>query len=69
MWSALTSGQSFTVDITNRRKDGSLYQEESVVSPVVDDTGATTSFVAVKRDVTRERVPGKGTPSRGGMRT
>ncbi len=55
MWSALTSGQSFTADITNRRKDGSLFQEESVVSPVVDESGAITSYVAVKRDVTRER--------------
>ena len=55
MWSALASGQSFTADITNRHKDGSLFQEESVVSPVLDDAGVITSYVAVKRDVTRER--------------
>ena len=55
MWSALTRGLSFTADVTNRRKDGSLFQEESVVSPIVDDAGSITSYVAVKRDVTRER--------------
>jgi PAS domain S-box-containing protein len=55
MWATLTSGQSFVADITNRRKDGSLFQEESVVSPIVDDAGAITSYVAVKRDVTRDR--------------
>jgi PAS domain S-box-containing protein len=55
MWAALTSGQSFTADMTNRRKDGSLFQEEAVVSPIRDEAGAITSFVAVKRDVTRER--------------
>ncbi len=56
MWSALTSGQSFTADVTNRRKDGSLFQEEAVISPIRDEAGAITSYVAVKRDVTRERV-------------
>ena len=55
MWAALTSGQSFTADLTNRRKDGSLFQEEAVLSPIHDDTGAITSYVAVKRDVTHER--------------
>ena len=39
----------------NRRKDGTLFEEEAVVSPIRDESGAITSFVAVKRDVTRER--------------
>ena len=55
MWAALSSGQSFVGDLTNRRKDGSLFLEEAVISPIRDATGAITSYVAVKRDVTRER--------------
>ena len=55
MWAALTRGQSFVGDLTNRRKDGTLFQEEAVISPIRDETGATTSYVAVKHDVTRER--------------
>jgi len=55
MWAALTSGQPFVADITNRRKDGSIFQEEGVVSPILDAAGTITSYVAVKRDVTRER--------------
>ncbi len=55
MWATLTAGRSFTGDMINRRKDGSLYREEVVISPVSDETGAVTSYVAVKRDVTRER--------------
>jgi PAS domain S-box-containing protein len=55
MWAALSSGISFVGDMTNRRKDGSLFQEEAVISPIHDDTGFITSYVAVKRDVTRER--------------
>jgi PAS domain S-box-containing protein len=55
MWAALASGKSFTADMTNRRKDGSLIQEEAVISPVRGEDGTITSYVAVKRDVTRER--------------
>ena len=55
MWAALSNGHTFVGDMTNRRKDGSLFQEEAVISPIHDDAGAITSYVAVKRDVTRER--------------
>ena len=55
MWDALKSGQSFVGDLTNRHKDGSLFQEEAVISPIRDAGGTITSYVAVKRDVTRER--------------
>ncbi|MDR3544816.1 MAG: PAS domain S-box protein, partial [Candidatus Limnocylindrales bacterium] len=52
MWATLASGQSFVGDLVNRRKDGSLFQEEAVISPVRDEAGTITSYVAVKRDVT-----------------
>lgn len=55
MWAALSSGDSFVADLTNRRKDGSLFQEEAVISPIRDEAGTITSYVAVNRDVTRER--------------
>jgi PAS domain S-box-containing protein len=55
MWAALSSGNSFVGDMTNRRKDGSFFHEEAVISPIRDEAGAVTSYVAVKRDVTRER--------------
>jgi len=55
MWAALARGQSFVGDLTNRRKDGTLFEEEAVISPIHDAAGTITSYVAVKRDVTRER--------------
>ena len=55
MWANLASGQPFTADFTNRQQDGSLFHEESVISPIVDEAGEITSYLAVKRDVTRER--------------
>ena len=55
MWTALASGSPWVADFVNRRKDGSLFTEEAVMSPIRDASGAVTSYIAVKRDVTRER--------------
>src|ERR1035437_5911373 len=55
MWAALTNGMPWSADFVNRRKNGSLHTEEVVISPIRDSSGAITSYVAVQRDVTRER--------------
>jgi PAS domain S-box-containing protein len=55
MWAALSAGLPWVADFINRRKDGSLFTEEAVITPIRDASGAITSYVAVKRDVTRER--------------
>ena len=36
MWATLARGSSFVADLTNRRKDGSLFEEEAVISPIRD---------------------------------
>jgi PAS domain S-box-containing protein len=55
MWAALTNGLPWVGDLANRRKDGTLFTEETVISPIRDSSGAITSYVAVKHDVTHER--------------
>ncbi len=54
MWKTLQSGKVWTGHFMNRKKDGSFYEEEAVISPVRDNNGAIVNFVAVKRDVTHE---------------
>ncbi len=55
MWATLLRGEVWTGQIVNKRKDGTMFQEEMVISPVRDSTGTVVNYVAVKRDVTRER--------------
>jgi PAS domain S-box-containing protein len=55
MWAALTNGLPWSADFINRRKDGTLFTDEVVISPIRDSSGAIASYVAVNRDVTRER--------------
>ena len=55
MWTALTSGGLWAADFINRQKDGSLFTEQAIISPIRDASAAITGYVAVKRDVTKER--------------
>ena len=55
MWASITNGLPWVGDLINRRKDGTLFTEETVISPIRDSSGSITSYVAVKRDVTHER--------------
>ena len=54
MWDTLTEGKVWTGHITNKKRDGTLFEEDASISPVKDDSGQITNYVAVKRDVTRE---------------
>lgn len=54
LWSTITSGKTWYGRMVNRKKDGSLYTEDASISPVMDENGKITEFVAVKRDITGE---------------
>ncbi len=54
LWSVLDRGENWRGRFTNKRKDGSLYEEEAVISPVRNSDGEVVNYVAVKRDITRE---------------
>lgn len=54
LWTTLSAGQVWRGRIINRRKDGTLFQEEGSIAPVRDDSGQVVNYVAVRRDVTRE---------------
>lgn len=52
LWNTITSGAQWTGHFTNRKKDGTLFEEEASISAVRDAAGKIVSYVAVKRDVT-----------------
>lgn len=52
MWGALAAGEVWAGRITNRKKDGTLYIEDAVISPMRSTEGEIVSYVAVKRDIT-----------------
>src|SRR6478672_1581273 len=40
LWRTINAGRTWQGELTNRRKDGSLYREEMTVTPVLDGEGA-----------------------------
>ena len=60
LWRRLTRGQSWTGTLINRRKDGSLYEEDATISSIRGPGGETTGYVAVQRDVTALRAAESG---------
>lgn len=55
MWETIGGGGVWRGNFINRRKDGQLFEEAAIISPVRDAAGKIVNYVAVKRDVTRER--------------
>jgi two-component system cell cycle sensor histidine kinase/response regulator CckA len=55
MWNTLLKGHIWHGEVVNRRKDATLYTEEMSITPVLDDLGVITHFIAIKQDVTQQR--------------
>jgi PAS domain S-box-containing protein len=56
MWDSILSGNVWHGELVNRRKDGSLYDESMTITPVRNDRGEITNFVAVKQDITARKL-------------
>jgi len=54
LWNTISHGGIWRGKFVNRRKDGSHYVEEATISPVKDPGDMITSYVAVKRDISRD---------------
>jgi PAS domain S-box-containing protein len=50
----LQRGEVWSGRMTNRRKDGILYQAEVTASPIRDKSGAVINYVSIQRDITHE---------------
>ena len=52
MWNTLSRGEVWHGRFTNKRKDGTFYEEIATISPVRDDSGRIVNYIANKLDVT-----------------
>ena len=56
LWETLQTGGAWHGEFLNRRKDGSTYWEDAVISPVRDNNGRVVSYLAVKEDITQRKI-------------
>ncbi|MDH4100935.1 MAG: PAS domain S-box protein, partial [Nitrospirota bacterium] len=52
LWKTIASGEVWRGEFCNKKKNGDLYWERVVISPVKDQAGTITHFLAVKEDIT-----------------
>jgi PAS domain S-box-containing protein len=55
LWNTIRSGRIWQGDVINRRKDGTLYNEEMRIASVRNAKGVINGYIAIKRDVTEQR--------------
>ena len=56
LWKTIGSGQSWSGSMVNQRKNGNLFQEEVTITPIKNEQGHIVNYVAVKRDITKEKM-------------
>jgi PAS domain S-box-containing protein len=55
LWTAMTQGRMWKGEFYNRRKDGSEYIEFAIITPLRQEDGRISHYVAVKEDITEKK--------------
>lgn len=55
LWSSILSGNDWSGEILNKKKNGDLYWEKAAISPIFNGEGVITNFVAIKEDITERK--------------
>lgn len=70
MWDTILANKVWHGELISSRKDGSLYDEEMTITPLVNEQNEITHFVAVKQNIAeRKRVEAKLVESETRLRT
>lgn len=56
LWGKISSGEIWHGELLNKRKDGTLFWEEAVITPIKDSEGIITNYLSVKEDITRRKI-------------
>ena len=55
LWQTIISGKEWKGEFHNRKKNGELYWVMASISPVFDEEGVITHFIAVEEDITHRK--------------
>lgn len=56
LWETISAGKEWRGELQNKKKNGELYWESVSISPIVNQDGTTTHYLAVKEDITERKV-------------
>jgi PAS domain S-box-containing protein len=55
LWETIKAGNTWRSEICNRKKNGSVFWEQAFISPVRNNEGEVTNFIAVKEDISDKK--------------
>ena len=55
LWKTISNGNIWQGEMVNRKKSGELYWEAATISPVQNEFGETTHFLAIKEDISERK--------------
>lgn len=55
MWRTILAGKTWRGEVINKKRDGSLYNEELIIAPVLAKSGEIRHFVGIKQDITARK--------------
>ncbi len=55
LWETIKAGHTWRGELQNERRDGTLYWERVLISPIKDQDGVVRNFVAIKENITELR--------------
>ncbi|GAB4260036.1 MAG: hypothetical protein Kow0065_10190 [Methylomicrobium sp.] len=55
LWNTIRAGRTWYGELINKRKDGTLYDEELTIAPVTDQDGNIAHFVGIKHDISERK--------------
>jgi PAS domain S-box-containing protein len=55
LWSTIRAGREWRGEWQNRKKDGDLFWEDIAISPIFDEKGKLSNYLAIKQDITERK--------------
>ncbi len=55
LWAAITRGEAWDGEMLNRKKNGELFWERALISPIKDAGGRITHYLGIKEDITERK--------------
>jgi len=55
LWDTVSSGKEWRGEFHNKKKNGGLYWELALISPIINEKGEITHYLAVKEDITERK--------------
>ncbi|MFY9327881.1 MAG: PAS domain S-box protein [Georgfuchsia sp.] len=56
LWSTIQSGRVWRGEMQNRKKNGVLFWEHQIISPMHNELGEITNYIAIKEDITERKL-------------